>query len=185
MILAEIDIVNKVFSGKISLIHREALEHLCKMSRLAPAGLLVEIGVYRGSSLVALTLARGKMGRSIGVDDWSYPDPPDLYGKTMDVIKYHNIEHLVELMSMTSEEAAKIIDGPLAFVHIDADHTYPFVKQDIELWTPKLMSGGIAAFHDYGRSRWPGVKQAIDEWQAREPWKFLGEVLTTAGWQKP
>ena len=178
-------IVNQVFAGKSSLIHREALVHLCKMAQSAPKGLLVELGVYRGSSLAALTLARGGLGHSIGIDDWSYTDTPDLYGKTLDTLKHHKIEN-AKLLSMTSEEAAEKVPGPIAFLHIDANHTYDFVKKDIELWTPKVMPGGIVAFHDYGRHRADiQVKQAVDEWQEREPWLMLPEVLTTIGFKKP
>jgi len=177
-------IVNNVFVGKASLIHREALVHLCRMAQSAPKGLLVELGVYRGSSLAALTLARDGLGESIGVDDWSYPDPPDLLGKTMDTLVHNGV--VAELLSMTSEEAAEQVPGPIAFLHIDANHTYEFVKKDIELWTPKVMPGGIVAFHDYGRHRADiQVKQAVDEWQAREPWLMLPEVLTTIGFRKP
>jgi predicted O-methyltransferase YrrM len=175
------EIVNLVFRGKSSLMHRPALVHLCKMAAMAPAGMLVEIGVYQGSSLAALALAHP--GDCIGVDDWSCDAYPDLRAKTDATLQAAGVD--VHLMSMTSAEAARIITGPLAFVHIDANHDYEYIKQDIELWTPKLMSGGIAAFHDYGRRRTPGVIRAIDEWQAREPWACLGEVLTTIGYRKP
>ena len=178
------EIVNAVFIGKASLIHRPALVHLCEMSRLAPSGLLVELGVYRGSSLAALGLARDGMGELVGVDDWSYTDTPDLIGKTQATLAYHGVS--AELMSMTSDEAAALVAGPIAFLHIDADHRLEAVRRDIANWTPKVMLGGIVAFHDYGRNRDDiQVKQAVDEWQARTPWECLGEVLTTIGYRKP
>jgi len=178
------EIANFVFTGKASLIHRPALAHLCEMARNAPEGMCIEIGVYRGSSLAALAIARKGMGKIIGVDDWSYPDPPNLHDRALDTLNFFGVT--VELMSMTSEEAARIVDGPFAFIHIDADHTLKAARQDIALWTPKLMSGGVIAFHDYGRSRDDiQVKQAVDEWQAREPWHLLGEVMTTIGYRKP
>ena len=177
------EIVEVAFRGKISLIHRPALVHLLTMAQAAPLGNAVELGVYRASSLVMLAMAREGMGECIGVDDWSYPDPPNLEQLALDTINFHHVQ--VSLMSMTSDEAAAVIPGPLAFVHIDANHTYEFVKRDIANWMPKLMPGGIVAFHDYGAKRHFGVKQAIDEWQAREPWECLGEVLTTIGFRKP
>src|SRR5512139_1620824 len=78
-----IDEIVGVAFRKGALIHRPALEHLCAMARSAPPGTCVEIGVYRGASLLALSLARQGMGDVIGVDDWSYPDPPDLYHHAM------------------------------------------------------------------------------------------------------
>lgn len=51
-----------------------------------------------------------------------------------------------------SLDAAKDFqDGTLDFVYIDANHSEPYVTQDIEAWTPKVRSGGIVAGHDYAR----------------------------------
>jgi len=62
--------------------------------------------------------------------------------------KYSNYEFL----KMTSLEAAeKIPDESLDFVYIDANHSEPYVSQDIEAWTPKVRKGGIVAGDDYAR----------------------------------
>lgn len=178
------EIVGIAHRGKSALIHRPAMAHLCQLAHSAPSGIGVEIGVYQGASLIALALARAGMGEVIGVDDWSYPDPPNLKEKTERYLQEAEIE--ATLLSMTSEQAAEIVAGPLAFVHIDGNHTRDYVRQDIELWTPKIMSGGIVAFHDYGRNRNDiQVKEVVDAWQVRDPWVSLGEVMTTIGFRKP
>jgi predicted O-methyltransferase YrrM len=177
------EIVGVARSFKGALIHREGLVQLCKMARMAPPGVGVEIGVYRGASLIAWALARAGMGEAVGVDDWSYPDPPNLKGHAEGNIARSGCG--AALYDMTSEEAARVIEGPLAFVHIDADHRLDAVRRDIELWTPKVMRGGVVAFHDYGRRRDDvQVQQAVDEWQQREPWECLGEALTEIGFRK-
>ena len=56
----------------------------------------------------------------------------------------------------------------LDFVFVDACHLYEFIKEDIEVWAPKIKSGGILSGHDYNgmgdkRKGW-GVKRAVDEW---------------------
>ena len=111
----------------------------------------------------------------MGVDNWEYTsNTPQQREKCL-----RNLEASgspATMLEMDSVEAAKIVAGPLAFVFIDGDHQYSSVKQDIELWTTKIMPGGIAAFHDYGAKRHPGVKQAIDEWQAKAQWKSMGEI---------
>jgi hypothetical protein len=67
----------------------------------------------------------------------------------------------VTIIRKTSEEAARVIpDGSLDMVYIDAIHLYDYVKQDIELWLPKLREGGIISGDDYN---WDGVKRAVDE----------------------
>jgi len=53
-------------------------------------------------------------------------------------------------------------DNSLDLVFIDANHTYPHVKADIEHWYPKVKPGGILAGHDYGPD-FPGVEKACLE----------------------
>jgi predicted O-methyltransferase YrrM len=45
--------------------------------------------------------------------------------------------------------ASTVPDGSLDFVYIDGDHTYSGVRADLQLWTPKVRSGGIVSGHDY------------------------------------
>ena len=61
----------------------------------------------------------------------------------------------------TSEEAAPAVeDGSQDLVFIDAAHDYDSVKQDIELWIPKVKDGGILAGHDFQHS-FPTVMDAV------------------------
>lgn len=167
-----------------SLIHREALVWLCQLAQMAPDGLGIELGVYCGSSLIAWSLMRAGLGQAIGVDNWSYRDIPNLKARCERNLDAASVE--VQLLDMDSAEAAAVVLDPIAFLHIDANHSRPFVEQDITLWTPKVMPGGIVAFHDYGRFR-PDcqVTEAVDAWQGREPWERLGEVATMIGFRKP
>lgn len=50
----------------------------------------------------------------------------------------------------------------LALVYVDGDHTFEGVATDILIWTPKLVSGGVIAFHDYLAPQY-GVKRAVDK----------------------
>jgi len=74
----------------------------------------------------------------------------------------------VYFIRKTSREAAsEFEDGELDFVFIDAIHFYEYVKEDIELWLPKIRTGGIIAGDDYGLEKFNeidgGVKRAVDE----------------------
>ena len=69
-----------------------------------------------------------------------------------------------KIIEKKSEEAAKLVeDESVDFVFIDGNHFYESVKQDIELWRPKVKKGGMISGHDYGHPDWPGVKKAVDE----------------------
>jgi len=48
-----------------------------------------------------------------------------------------------------SEDVVSIIPNDLDFVYIDGNHSYEFVKKDIELYVPKVKSGGLIAGHDF------------------------------------
>ena len=73
------------------------------------------------------------------------------------------------VINLTSKEASKVVQNNLDLVFIDASHNYESVKEDINLWLPKVKKGGILCGHDYGDIRGcREVKKAVDE--------VLGEV---------
>lgn len=80
-----------------------------------------------------------------------------------EVIEKFSDNPKVTILRMTSEEAAKQVeDESLDMVFIDAIHLYKHVKQDIELWVPKIRKGGIISGDDY-TPRFSGVERAVDE----------------------
>jgi len=66
------------------------------------------------------------------------------------------------LRGISWEMAAQVPDESLCFINIDCDHSYEGVKKDIAAWWPKLVKGGVMAFHDYENNAY-GVKQAVKE----------------------
>ena len=65
------------------------------------------------------------------------------------------------IMNMTTNEAAeKTPDNSLDFVFIDADHSYPACKIDMEKWLPKVKVGGYIIGHDCEVS---SVRRALEE----------------------
>ncbi|CAD7941137.1 unnamed protein product [Amoebophrya sp. A120] len=51
--------------------------------------------------------------------------------------------------NLTSSCVAHFPDGYFDFVYVDARHDYKGVKEDLELWLPKLRPNGIIAGHDF------------------------------------
>jgi SAM-dependent methyltransferase len=68
----------------------------------------------------------------------------------------------------------RVANGWADFIFIDANHTYESVSADIKSWLPKLVPGGIIAFHDYGKGH-KGVTKAVDK-----VFKLIGCVGTVA-----
>lgn len=69
-----------------------------------------------------------------------------------------------KFVKKTSLDAAQDVeDESLDFVYIDANHSRPFVDQDIEAWSKKVRRGGIVAGHDYARIKAKNG-EASDNW---------------------
>jgi len=63
----------------------------------------------------------------------------------------------------TSEEAvAEVMDERFDFIYIDGNHSYAYVKKDLELYYPLVRKGGILAGHDYVFDG-SDVRNAVDE----------------------
>jgi hypothetical protein len=54
----------------------------------------------------------------------------------------------------------QIPDNSLDFIFHDSDHSYPFVKNEIHAYWPKLKRGGYSIGDDYN---WTPVKQSVEE----------------------
>jgi len=67
---------------------------------------------------------------------------------------------VVFLRGDSADMALKVPHKSLALVYIDADHSFAGVMADIIAWLPKLVPGGVMAFHDY-ENRAYGVKEAV------------------------
>ena len=90
-----------------------------------------------------------------------------------------------KILQMTSEKAVKLFqDNSLDFVYLDANHKYEAIKQDIELWYPKVKEGGIFAGHDYIEDGQHsegmfGVKKAVNEFIKKHKLRLF---LTSESW---
>lgn len=83
--------------------------------------------------------------------------------------KYHGRAIVHRLFSV--DGALLFANHQLDFVYIDANHRYENIREDLELWWPKVQPFGILAGHDYLDGELPtgsyGVKQAVTEFAAR------------------
>jgi hypothetical protein len=51
---------------------------------------------------------------------------------------------------MYSKDAVALFpDEHFDWVYIDSNHTYEAVKEDLEMWLPKVKNGGYICGHDY------------------------------------
>lgn len=155
------------------------LRNLYELARIAPDGAAVEIGVKRGGSFLCWSCAREGRGRLYAVDDWSMKTE----GIFWDNCKKYNVP--VTVIGMKSSQAIEFIEEPLAFVFVDGSHDIG-IWDDIKIWPPKIMPGGIIAFHDYGT--WKPtvkVKEAVDGWHLGARWDKFRQIGSTAAFVRP
>ena len=133
-------------------------------------GTIVEVGVLRGT--FSNKLLKSNPTNLILIDCWqtlSADEFPDYVGYTQEKwdeirdavknrFKAHKNVSIVQAKSM--EAVTNFADNSLDFVYLDGNHTYEFVKQDLNAWYKKVKVGGILSGHDYPL---PSVKKAVDE----------------------
>jgi len=66
----------------------------------------------------------------------------------------------INILTLSSIEASKILNETFDFIYIDAKHAYPSMKMDIDAWLPKIRSGGVLCGHDY---QIEDVRKAVEE----------------------
>lgn len=131
-----------------------------------------EIGVFDGyfSEYLCQTIPGLKL---YSVDAWEvYPGYRDhKFVSSMQAAEAKARERLekfdCKIIKKFSVDAVKDFeDESLDFIYIDGNHAYKYVKEDIELWVPKVRKGGVVAGDDYYLTRAgnEGVIQATHEY---------------------
>jgi predicted O-methyltransferase YrrM len=138
------------------------------------AGAIVEIGSWKGKSTI--WLGKGSAaGRRIPV--WAVdphtgsPEHHEVLGivRTLEEFKANiasaGLDDLVVPIVTTSLEAAERFDKPVELIFIDGAHDYESAGADFDAWFPKLVEGGVMAFHD--TTAWEGVRRIVLERMCR------------------
>lgn len=149
------------------------------------AQLCVEIGVFKGSSLMyfaeALEITKGNI---IGIDPYSMDtlknEIPNkslnnyiynvlfkdqmvldkLYDELLTVINENNLKDTVSLVRIKSEDYFnKLKIESIDILHIDGNHDEEYVSKDIQLYLPLIKKGGYIIMDDI---TWTGVINSIN-----------------------
>jgi hypothetical protein len=137
----------------------------------------IEVGVWEGANLIPIAKNFPKV-KCYGVDSYDYmeysnqlslkddksyllkSESENVYNKTLSYTKKYSNFHLIRKSS--SDAAKEFEQESVDLVFIDANHSYESVKNDIDLWLPKVKKGGVLSGHDYS-IRFFGVIQAVNE----------------------
>ena len=157
-------------------------KELLKLAKGKEGGKFLEVGVYRGMTLVTMLESSGML--VTGVDRWEGFDGynqlsttaiEELPGYYFWLQKHYGFR--CRLIRASSAQAANYflqMDEKFDMIFIDADHRYEAVVEDLENYSKLLTEDGIFSGHDYlpgRRSRRPAVNRAVDEFAASRNWK--------------
>ncbi len=146
---------------------------------------IVEVGSFKGKSACFLGMG-SRMGESApvyAVDLWDLnPDPqyasPAIYRRWHEQIAQMNLKGFVTPIRYDSSIASEIFSDPIGVLFIDGDHDHESVARDFLAWSPKVVPGGIVAFHDYRKARFlEGVTKFVDEQVATSDQWSLEEAV--------
>jgi len=134
---------------------------------------VLEIGSYKGES-AKLFLGTGLVEHITCIDAWENGyDPLDIASHATPMAEVEaEFDQLLgprvtKIKGRSNQVPHLIRDQSIDVVYIDACHQYQAVREDILLYLPKVVLGGILAGHDLP---WPGVRKAVKE--------LLGNVTT-------
>jgi hypothetical protein len=122
----------------------------------------VEIGVFKGG--FSREILDGWGGKLYMVDPWrplgdEYIDSSNhkfhttAYSDAMESIRGYE-DRAIMIRALSDQAVELFADESLDYVYIDGNHSYEYVKKDIEMWWPKLKKGGLMSGHDYVLIDW-------------------------------
>lgn len=130
-------------------------------------GTIGELGCYKGRSLCSVAdIIKRKNLNVIVVDIFNGTDceikEPDYEQTFIDNITRFGIAHRVKILKgYTNKMVNEVAEMTFDLLFVDACHLYEDVKQDLEMWLPKVKIHGTICGHDYGN--WEGVGRAVNE----------------------
>ena len=133
-----------------------------------PGGGIVEIGSWKGKSTVCLAKGSeaGPRLKVYAIDPHTGSSEHQAEGGrvwTFDEFKENirrsGVDDLVVPILKGSTQAAADFDVPVSLLFIDGAHDFASVKADFEAWFPKLVDGGVVAFHD--TTGWEGPRRVV------------------------
>lgn len=110
------------------------------------------------------------------VEDARY-EPSEIYDRSAGFRQAKNQldPEKVIWINQTSEKALPFIPSNLDFCYIDGNHSYEFVRQDIENYYPKIKPGGVIGGHDFWGD-YTGLIRAVIEFADKEDLRIFSKL---------
>jgi predicted O-methyltransferase YrrM len=174
-ILIRINEIKRLIKPVQGWLSGQGVENLYRYALKAPVSNVVELGSWKGrsTSCLAYAIKDRNEGRVYAVDTWkgssehkkilqSYAED-QLYNEFIKNMTKLNLLDYIEPIKMDSVKASRKwpLSRKIGLLYIDASHNYFSVKQDFELWSPFVTTGGYIIFDDV--PSWPGPTKLVNE----------------------
>jgi len=193
----EIEETKKIAEGIQGWVSDREGAYLFQKAKDCSKGIIIEIGSWKGKSTI--WLGKGsKIGNKIriyAIDPFDGRDSkfitipqPDysVFEIFKDNIEKAGLDGLITPIVSRSQDTSEKIKEGIELLFIDGAHEYEFVKKDFELYFPKVIKGGIIAFHDANEKRVfrEGVIKLIEELSKRQDIEKVKTVDSIISWRK-
>jgi O-methyltransferase len=160
----------------------QALLKLCLNLR----GNVAELGVSSGVTTIAMArvLQAAQSDKKVyAFDTWEglpYSEGDLRVGEcacaygayNADVIAAGVRDYVIDVPGKIEDSLASVHLSTICFAFFDLD-LYESTRLGIDWILPRLITGALIGFHDYGFERTPGIKLAVDELISRQEFKQL------------
>ncbi|HMG42460.1 MAG TPA: class I SAM-dependent methyltransferase [Acidimicrobiales bacterium] len=160
-----------------------------------PGGRIVEIGSFRGRSMIAIARSAPDGVEIVAIDPHAGNDrgPQEIEGfedeaAEDNVVFLRNLEKAgvaerVRHVRKFSHDAHGDVDGEIDVLHIDGAHRFGPAREDILAWGNRVVEGGSMLIHDSFSS--VGVTAAIlSSLTPSGHWRYVGRSRSLAEYRK-
>ena len=146
-----------------------------RQTELGVAGDIVEIGTFEGRFFIALALGLADGEAALGIDTFHWPDDGVLARLSANCAAHglagdRYSAWKADSRNVTADELrAKLGGRPVRFFHIDGDHYYQSLSNDLELAHAVLHPDGVICVDDMLHPEYPTLITAVLDYLARHP----------------
>jgi predicted O-methyltransferase YrrM len=166
-----------------------------RASEVPPSGRIVEIGSFRGRSMIAIARSASEGVEIVAIDPHAGNDrgPQEIEGFAEEAavdskIFLTNLERAgvrdrITYVRKFSHEALDDVEAPVHLLHIDGAHRYGPASDDIASWGAKVADGGALVVHDSFSS--VGVTLALaTKLMFSGRWRYVGRSRSLAEYRR-
>lgn len=166
-----------------------------RASQVPASGRIVEIGSFRGRSMIAIARSAPEGAEIVAIDPHAGNDrgPQEIEGFEDEAavdskvfltnLERAGVRDRVNYVRKFSHDAVDDVVGPIDMLHIDGAHRYGPASDDIATWGDRVVGGGSILVHDSFSS--VGVTLALaTKLMFSGSWRYVGRSRSLAEYRR-